>query len=875
MILGQSPGAEEVRAGKLFVGKSGAEQATYMRRHGLDPHEWYTTNVVKEFVKPKDTPTQAQVARWSDELTRELDEVSPSFIIAVGAFAARALLGPCDLDSCHGMPHRVGAFDSTLADSSSMIGACGACVIPCYHPAAGMYDSDIRALCNYDYGQAARWAHVVANNGIHHVDYREDELAGREQYSDVTGAELSTLVDALPNDAYIGYDTEGVIGALWSLQVSPFAGTAWVLRHSRDDFAVGAAAVQRAADRGVTFVAHHLMHDMPVSRAMGVELCRAKLLDTMYQAFTLKLEPQSLKALAWRWNGRKRQSYSDVVGDAGTRKQVAYLARVLSRRWDAPSTRINVGNDGAFKVYKPQGVARRALSILADHADALDSDDVGTQVDLLTRWRQVDSSLRAVVEQTLGHMPIGTLDDIPLVEAINYAAADADDEVRLYPRLAAEIAAQGLTAVVQRGMLSLPAFERIQATGMPASRSRLLAFRDDVRARMLSLQAHISSTYRDGEVFNPASHVHVAELLKRRGLKGAKVTTTGKVSTGKGSIEHLRYTDPAVGAVIDWRELAKMEMFGAAGERLDANDANDIQYIRGQVKLTRIPTRRVAMSEPNLLQIPTRHELGKQVKSCYVAPDGKLLGSWDLGGIEMRVAAHLANDELMCELFNAGRDVHSEVAAMIFGITLVDDTDPKVRYQNVDDKQHRYPAKRAGFGSLYGIGGEGLYTQLRQMPGCDGWDAKSCEKLIRDWFAVYKGIKREIDATAKWVRDRGYVEEPVTLARRYLPGVWSDDKHVRGEAERQAFNHRVQGMAQTMLQESMIYLWTALEPFNNVCNIEWCLQQHDELIYCFDDGVFELLDSIVIDALVNHSGVTLRVPVVAKGHAARSWDQLK
>lgn len=887
-IVGQSPGADEVKAGRPFVGKSGAEQATYLRRHGLDVKDFYLTNVIKEFVPPKATPTQAQVDRWRGELARELDEVSPSFIIAVGAFATRAFLGPCDLESCHGIPHRLGAFDNSITASPDMIGAWGACVVPCYHPAAGMYDAEIRALCNYDYGQAARWIRVINEHGSHHVEYREDEYEGHEHYVDVDGEALAAIVDALADDVYIGYDTEGVLGAEWSLQVSTEPATGYVLRRSRDDFAVGAAAVQRVANRGVTFVAHNLMHDMSVSRALGVELSRARLLDTMYMAYALKLEPQSLKALSWRWLGRRRKSYRDVVGDAGTRKQVAYLAAVMSRRWPVVEARVELGNDGELSVYKPQGAARRALSILADHADALDAppvldadsgdDDAGT-VDLLVRWRQVDPTLRRVVERELGPMPVGTLDDLPLDEAVNYAAADADDELRLYPKLRAELEAQGLWRVVERGMASLPAFERIQATGMPASRRALLSFRDDIRDRKQVLQAHISRTYCNGEAFNPASRPQVAALLKRRGLKPAKLTKTGTTSTAKGSIEHLRFVDAAVADVIAWRELDKMQMFGDAADLMDDSDgANDIQWIRGQVKLTRIPTRRIAMSEPNLLQIPTRHELGKTLKSCYVAPTGYDLGSWDLSGIEMRVAAHLANDEFMCRLFNEGRDVHSEVAAMIFGLALVDDADPKVRYQNVDEKRHRYPAKRAGFGSLYGIGGEGLYTQLRQMPGCDGWDAKSCEKLIRDWFGVYKGIKREIDATAKWVRERGYVEEPLTLARRYLPGVWSDDKHVRGEAERQAFNHRVQGMAQTMLQEAMIYLWTtALRPVEDVCGVEWCLQQHDELIFAFTEGMFPVLDEIVVDALVNHCGVNggLRVPVKASGHAAKLWSQLK
>lgn len=859
MLIGEAPGREESRAGRPFVGRSGTEQAAYLKRCGVDPASVYMTNVVKRFIDGNPDPTPELIAEWTPALTAEIAQVRPKVIGAVGRFAMRWLLGDAaELSVCQGLAHQAGAFDVARVDR-----ALSAPVVPVQHPASGFYDGDARALISRDYTSLARTLERVQQGKP--VDYRRDAYAGLEDYRDVSGVELAALVDALPATASIGYDTEGIVGSEWSVQVAPYPGTAWVLRCARTDFTLGAASIQRAGDRGITFIAHNLMHDMPVSRAMGIELCRARIIDTMYQAFALKLEPQGLKALAWRWNGRKRQSYGETVGDAGTRKQVAYLAEVLTRRWGAVPPRVTVGNDGSIKAYRPQGAARRALSVLSDHADAMDSNDIEETVDLHARWRQVDHELRATVEHELGPMPVGTLDDLPLDEAVAYAAADADDEIRLAPRLAAALEAEGLSRVVERGMLSLPSFERIQATGMPVSLSRLQALGVDIQSRMLALQTRISTRYWDGESFNPASHVQVAALLKRRKLKGAKVTSTGKVSTGKGSIEHLRFTDEAVSDVIDWRELAKTLTFTDV-ERLDPAGP-DIQPVHGQIKITRIPTRRLAMSEPNLLQIPTRHELGRQVRSCYRVPDGQLLGSWDLSGIEMRVAAHLADDELMCQLFNEGRDVHSETAARIFGIPVSD----------VNEKTQRYPAKRAAFGSLYGIGGEGLYTQLRQMPGCDGWDAKSCDKLIKEWFNVYKGIRREIDDTARRVRAYGYVADDLSGARRYLPGVWSDDKGIRGEAERQAFNHRVQGMAQTMLQEATIYLWQQLLPLETVMPgaWQWRLQQHDELVFSFTTEVWPFMDATVMDALVNHCGVTLRVPVKASGKAAQSWGELK
>lgn len=887
MILGQSPGSEEIKAGRPFVGKSGAEQRVYLTRHGLDVRDFYVTNAVKEFVKPKVSPTQAQVGRWRDHLRDELREVAPDLIIAVGAFAARALLGPCTLEACHGLPHRVGEFDASVRDEAIAGGWSGACVVPVHHPAAGMYNGDIRALVNYDYEQAARWVRAVSAGEP--VEYRHDEWAGVEAYSDVTGAQFATVVDSVLGGA-VGYDTEGYPDAPWSMQVAVAPGGAYVLRYSQPDFALGAAAVVRAISRGVRFIAHNWMHDMAVSRAMGVEFRHARLLDTMYQAAALKLEPQGLKALEWRWNGRKRTTYKQLVGDGGVEKQVGYLARVIAGRWAAnvtsPEPRVVFSNDGTMRIYKPQSVVKRAVGILSDYAKGVagsddddsvleaeeaDSDDAATpSTDLRARWLDIDSELRASVEAALGGpMPRGTLDDVELAHAIAYAGADADGVLRLAPKLERALALHHEGNPVERGMRALPIFETIQANGIPASRTALVALRADIDARLAALQARISRDYWGGEPFNPMSGKHVDALLKKRGLKAAKVTKkTGAVSTAKGSLEHLRDTDPAVDAIFDFRELLKTRQFCDVADRMDASEgAPDVQAVCGQVKTTRIPTRRIAMSDPNLLQIPTRNELGRAVKACYVAPPGQLLGSWDLSTIEVRVAAHLSRDPVMCDqLVNRGSDLHTETAARIFNIAM----------EEVDKKRHRDPAKRCTFGCLYGIGGEGLYTQFRTMGLADGWDAQRCDGLIRSWFRVYAGVQAAIDETARRVREVGYVVEPFSGARRYLPGVWSDDRGVRNEAERQAFNHRVQGAAQTMLQESMVWLWGEIEQLRAMgVRVEWRLQLHDELIFTFDEEAWELMDALVQEALTQHSGVELCVPVKAEGRCARTWAELK
>ena len=858
LVVAEAPGKQEALAGRPLVGKTGQEHNMYLWRHNLSPQAWRQTNLMKEYRENNPDPTPQDIDDWTPVLEDEIAECQPSLIVAVGRHAMRWFLGAkADLSTCHGMPHRAGDFDPSLRDRGR-----GAVVLPIIHPASGFYDNDIKAQIAADYERIAEIYRLVKTG--RDIPVIHDPLAGTEVYTDVSGQEFATTLAKGHDIDIFGFDTEGSItngypSDPWSLQVSLRPGAGMSLRCSRSDFTIGVRALQSVVNNGTTVAIHNAMFDIEMARLMGLELRDANLWDTMYASYLMRLEPQGLKALAYRWLGIKMNSYEDTVGDAGRDKQIDYLINVMCGSWPKADDQIVTGNDGESRLYKPQRIEQRAQGILASIFD-------DPETDVLERWKAIDKGMRQIVETRFGRMPFGTLADLPLSDAINYSVRDSDVTLRLHHALLPALKKRDLLTLMSQGMKVTPIFEEMQWTGMHASRSHFQSLMDDMNTTMEGLQTKISYYYFDKKPFNPASHLHVAELMRKRGLVGSKLTSTGKVSTGKKSIEHLRHDDKAISAIIDWRECQKVRdaFCSSIVERMDPIGP-DLQQMRCRIKTTRVQTRRLATAEPNFLAMPARTELGKRVRDGYQTPEGEVFGAWDLSAIEMKVMAYLAKDKYMISRFNAGADVHSETAAEIFRIPL----------DKVDKMLHRLPAKVAGFGIINGISGMGLFDQLR-MFGCEGWSVEKCDDLITRWFGVYPAIQEYMNECRREVRRAGVVRDMWGMYR-YLPGAWSDDRKIRSEAERTASSHRIQGGAQGMLQNSMVWLDPKIRELQSAeLNIHWCLQIHDELIFRFDEDLWEIMNDLVTTALTKHHGVhDMPMSILCEGHMAQSWGLLK
>lgn len=425
MVVGEAPGKEEAYKGHPFVGKSGQEQETYFNRNDLSAHYFYKTNVVKLYIEKNPDPTPELVAEWTPTLLSEIQKCKPKVIIPVGRFACRFFLGDnIDMEAIHGIPHRAGTFDPSRADRGR-----GAVIVPCYHPAFGLYDADMKQYIDYDYYVASDIIKKAKRGRLHTVKFPVDEYAGIEVYEDITGKDVEDIVDGAEE---IALDTEGSISDPWSIQICTESGMSYVLRCSWSDFDRGIRSLQEAIDRkSVTTIFHNSMFDLGMCRAMGLNFDNVHIWDSMYAAYLLRREPQGLKPLAYRWVGMRMKSYEDVIGDVGIGKQLDYLEKVIDREWPEPERREEQQNDGTIKSKKPQRVEKTASRIIADyHSGKVNKD--GERTDPMKRWKKVDGVLRKTVEKVLGPMPVGTLADIDQNEAIRYAARDSDATLRLY-----------------------------------------------------------------------------------------------------------------------------------------------------------------------------------------------------------------------------------------------------------------------------------------------------------------------------------------------------------------------------------------------------------------------------------------------------------
>lgn len=428
------------------------------------------------------------------------------------------------------------------------------------------------------------------------------------------------------------------------------------------------------------------------------------------------------------------------------------------------------------------------------------------------------------------------------------------------------IRARNLSGLMSDGMDLLPVFEEMQANGMPASRVRFQKLHDDMQEAMNRIGKEISDKYYGGRPFNPNSPDKVAALLRRRGKEATKITKTGKPSTDKKSIEHLRYEDDAFKLVFDWREHAHIKDSYCVPFLEILPEDRDISIAHCSINTTRTHTRRLSTKQPNLLAIPIRTDIGRRVRECFVCEEGEVFGAWDLSQIEARRMAHESRDRALCKFFIDDRDIHRETAALIFGIDARD----------VDEMKHRLPAKNTLFGVLYGIAGEGLKTQLWKL-GQTHWTVDSCQDLIDEFLKLYKGVAEYIKLVGREVKSSRWNEvRDHWQMSRYLPAIAFPDRKLAAEAARQAVSHRIQGGAQGMIQNSMRYLrYTISDIQKKGVRVKWRLQIHDEIILTFPPKLWSTLDQIVTDAMVNHCGDKLIVPVKAKGHTAQDWGGLK
>ena len=353
-----------------------------------------------------------------------------------------------------------------------------------------------------------------------------------------------------------------------------------------------------------------------------------------------------------------------------------------------------------------------------------------------------------------------------------------------------------------------------------------------------------------GTEFNINSPKQLGEILfEKLNLPVIKKTKTG-YSTDVDVLEKLRKEHPVIEKVLEYRSLTKLNSTYVDGLKPYINPVTG--RIHSYFHQTITATGRISSTEPNLQNIPTRIELGKQLRKAFKPREGYLFIDADYSQIELRVLAHISNDEHMIEAFNNNEDIHKQAAASVFKVPIDEVT-----------KEQRTHAKAVNFGIVYGISDFGLGEQI-------GVSRKKAKEYINQYLEKYSGIKKFMTDIVEEAKEKGYVET-LFKRRRYIPELKSKNFNIRQFGARAAMNTPIQGTAADIMKIAMIDVYQKLKEGNLKSKL--ILQIHDELLIEAKEEEKEEVKNILKTSMEN--AIELKVPLKADVSEAYNWYDLK
>ena len=353
-----------------------------------------------------------------------------------------------------------------------------------------------------------------------------------------------------------------------------------------------------------------------------------------------------------------------------------------------------------------------------------------------------------------------------------------------------------------------------------------------------------------GEEFNINSTKQLGEILfEKMKLPVVKKTKSG-YSTDVDVLEKLKSEDPIISEILDYRQLMKLNSTYVEGLKPYINPKT--KRIHSFFHQTITATGRISSTEPNLQNIPTRFELGKQVRKIFKPEHGKVYIDADYSQIELRVLAHMSEDTHMVQAFKDGEDIHRQAASKVFKTPMEEVT-----------KEQRSNAKAVNFGIVYGISDFGLGEQL-------GISRKIAKQYIEEYLQEYAGIKNFMDDMKEKAKETGYVET-LFNRRRYIPELKSNNYMVRQFGERAAMNTPIQGTAADIMKIAMINVYKKL--IEEKLDAKIVLQVHDEMMIEAPLAEAEKVKEIVKTEM--ESAIKLNVPLIAEVSEAENWYECK
>lgn len=437
---------------------------------------------------------------------------------------------------------------------------------------------------------------------------------------------------------------------------------------------------------------------------------------------------------------------------------------------------------------------------------------------------------------------------VDVARATEYSCEDSDMTLEvhqaLWPRLQAD---DKLRFVYELEIASSEALYRIERNGVLIDGPTLAAQSHALGQRIVQLE---SEAYEiAGQPFNLASPKQLGEIFfDKLGLPVVKKTATGARSTDEEVLEKLAEDYPLPAKILEHRSLSKLK--GTYTDKLAQMALPRTGRVHTHYAQAVAVTGRLSSNDPNLQNIPIRTAEGRKVREAFVAPAGSVIASADYSQIELRIMAHLSDDEALVKAFHDGLDVHRATAAEVFGVAV----------DQVSTEQRRY-AKVINFGLIYGMSAFGLTKAL-------GIDNTAAKNYITRYFERFAGVKRYMDDTRAQAKAQGYVET-VFGRRLYLPEINSPNGPRRAGAERAAINAPMQGTAADLIKLSMVKVQQVLDAQHR--SIKVIMQVHDELVFEVPESEVDWLKTEVPRLMAEVA--QLKVPLLAEVGVGRNWDE--
>ncbi|MBI2992891.1 MAG: DNA polymerase I [Gammaproteobacteria bacterium] len=502
------------------------------------------------------------------------------------------------------------------------------------------------------------------------------------------------------------------------------------------------------------------------------------------------------------------------------------------------------------------------MSVFANHGIAL----CGIRHDSMLESYVLDSTASRHDMDTLAerHLGITTIhyedvagkgakqlsfNQVPVEQASQYAAEDADVTLRLHrafwPRLAAEPGLKSLYEKVEVPLI--PVLSRMERNGVRIDAALLRQQSQELSRRMIDLEQQAVAAA--GQPFNIGSPKQIqAMLYEKMNLPVLARTPTGQPSTAESVLTELAGSFELPRLILEHRGLAKLK--STYTDRLPEQVNPATGRVHTSFHQAVAATGRLSSSDPNLQNIPIRTMEGRRIRQAFIASEGHLLLAADYSQIELRIMAHLSGDRALLEAFARGEDIHRQTASEVF------DLPP----EKVTDDQRR-AAKAINFGLIYGMSPFGLAKQL-------GIERAAAKQYVDRYFERYPAVKEFMDRVRAEAKDRGYVET-VFRRRLHLPDIRSRNAATRQYAERTAINAPMQGTAADIIKRAMIAIDRALPERHPRARM--ILQVHDELVFeAPADGV-ETLRADVVRLMAG--AAELRVPLGVDTGVGKNWDE--